>query len=510
MSPLALLALLPILAGALPASPDPMRAALRGQVASRESAILAEFRELLAMPNVASDGPNIGRNAEAVAKLLERRGVRTRLLEHPGAPPVVLGELPSPGAARTVVFYAHYDGQPVDAAAWKSAPWDPVLRDGPVEGAGRDIPWNPLPAPLPPEARLYGRSAGDDKAAIIGFVAALDALKAIGRRPSVNLKFFLEGEEEAGSPHLAEVLRENAPALAADAWIFCDGPVHQSRRMMVFFGARGILDLEMTVYGPTKSLHSGHYGNWAPNPIALLADLLASLRDPEGRITIPGFSDDVRPLSAAERRAVAEMPEVESELKRELGLGRAETSAPLAEAILAPALNLRGIEGGQVGDKAANAIPTRARASIDFRLVPDQTPEGVRRRVEDFVAKKGFTIVRDEPDLASRLAHAKLVRMSWGTGYPALRTPMDAPFSRAVVKIVEQASGGPVVRPPSLGASLPMYVFGEVLRVPVIGVPIANHDDNQHAADENLRLRNLWDGIVVYAELFAFLGEDWK
>ncbi len=502
---------LAILAGAPPApTPDPLREALQKAVAAREPEILTEFRDLLAMPNLASDARGIRRNAEAIARMLEKRGVRTELLQQPGAPPVVYGVLPARGATRTVVFYAHYDGQPVDAAAWKGEPFSPVLRDGPLENGGREIPWDPLPSSFPPETRLYARSSGDDKAAIIGFVAALDALEAIGASPSVNLQFFLEGEEEAGSPHLAQALHDHAPKLKADAWIFCDGPVHQSRRMLVFFGARGITDLEMTVYGPRRSLHSGHYGNWAPNPIALLADLLAGMRDPNGRILIPGFSDDVRPLSDAERRALAEMPAIDDELKRELGIGRTESRRPLAESILAPSLNFRGIEGGHVGDQAANAIPTLARASIDFRLVPDETVEGVRKRVEDFVATRGFFIVRDEPDSATRLAHEKLIRMNWGAGYPPARTPLDSPFAAAVVKIAEQASGAPVVRLPSLGASLPMYLFRETLGAPVVGVPIANHDDNQHAANENMRLQNLWDGIVVYAELFALLGREWK
>ncbi len=506
-------ALLPlaILAGAPNTrSPEELRKALQTAVAARQPEILNEFRGLLAMPNLASNTQAIRRNAESVARLLESRGVRTELLGHPGAPPVVYGDLPARGATRTVVFYAHYDGQPVDAAAWKSEPFSPVLRDGPLEAGGRDIPWDPLPPSLPPETRLYARSSGDDKAAIVGFVAALDALKAIGVSPSINLEFFLEGEEEAGSPHLAQVLHDDAAKLKADAWIFCDGPIHQSRRMLVFFGARGVTNVEMTVYGPRRALHSGHYGNWAPNPIALLADLLASMRDPNGRILIPGFSDDVRPLSDAERRALAEIPAVDEELRRELGIGRTESRRPLSEAILAPSLNFRGIEGGHVGEQAANAIPTLARASIDFRLVPDETVEGVRKRVEDFVEAKGFFIVRDEPDSAAHLAHEKLIRMNWGAGYPPARTPLDSPFAAAVVKIAEQASGAPVVRLPSLGASLPMYLFRETLGAPVVGVPIANHDDNQHAANENMRLQNLWDGIAVYAELFALLGREWR
>ena len=146
------------------------------------------------------------------------------------------------------------------------------------------------------------------------------------------------------------------------------------------------------------------------------------MRDPNGRILIPGFSDDVRPLSDSERRALAEMPAIDEELKREFGIGRTESRQPLSDAILAPALNFRGVEAGHVGDQAANAIPTLARASIDFRLVPDETLDGVRKRVEDFVATKGFFIVRDEPDAATRLAHEKLIRINWSAGYPAART----------------------------------------------------------------------------------------
>ncbi len=493
-----------------PPSAGKLRADIQGYVARHEREILEEFRNLLAIPNLASNEPGIRTNARAIVAMFEKRGVRTQLLEDSGAPPAVFGELESPGAKKTVVFYAHYDGQPVVASDWKGDPWKPVIRDGPVESGGKEIPWDPLPASTPPEARIYARSAGDDKAPIIGFLAALDALEALGVRPSVNLKFFIEGEEEAGSPHLAEFLRAYRPRLSADAWIFCDGPIHQSRRMLIFFGARGIVDVELTVYGPTRPLHSGHYGNWAPNPIALLTDLLASIRDPNGRILIPGFLEDVSPLTETERRAVAEMPNNDADLERELGIGRAESPGPLAEAILAPAVNFRGIEGGHVGEKATNAIPTEARASIDFRLVPNQTPDGVHRRVEDFVAMKGFFIVRDEPDLATRLAHEKLIRMNWGPGYPAERTSLDAPLSRAVVRIAEEATGGPVVRMPGGGGSIPMYVFRETLGAPVIGVPIANHDDNQHAANENLRLQNLWDGITVYAELFALLGKEWK
>jgi acetylornithine deacetylase/succinyl-diaminopimelate desuccinylase-like protein len=497
---------------ALGAGPNPERVTERVRAWRRahEAAVVREFAALLAVPNLASDAANIGRNAERIAAMLRQRGLSARLLDGRGGPPPVYGELIVPGARRTVLVYAHYDGQPVDAKAWTSPPWTPVLRDRPVEEGGREVPLDSLPSPLPGEWRLYARSAGDDKAPIIGILAALDALAAAGVKPSVNLKLFFEGEEEAGSPHMAEVLDANREALRADLWLLCDGPVHQSRRMQVFFGARGEIGVEITAYGPLRALHSGHYGNWAPNPALMLAHLVAGLRDEDGRILVPGFYDDVRPPTEAERRAAAAVPDVEGALREEFALAATEAGgARLPERILLPALNVRGLESGHVGASAANAIPTEARASIDIRLVPDQTPAAVRSRIEAHLRARGFTVVHDVPDLATRRTRPRLVRLEWGEGYPAARTSMDLPASRAVVRVLEEALGAPVVRMPTLGGSVPMRLFQDKTGSVVVGLPIANHDDNQHAANENLRLQNLWDGIEAYAAILTGLDQAW-
>jgi acetylornithine deacetylase/succinyl-diaminopimelate desuccinylase-like protein len=242
-----------------------LRARVRAYRAAHEPAILREFAALLEIPNVATDSANIGRNARAIASMLERRGVVARLLDGAGGPPAVYGELRAPRAARTVVLYAHYDGQPVDRSQWATDPWQPTLRDAPMESGGRVVPLPTRVGEAQGEWRLYARSASDDKAPIVAMLTALDALRAAGARPGVNLKFFFEGEEEAGSPHVRTVLERNAELLRADAWLFADGPVHQSRRPQVVFGVRGVMGLEVTTYGPSRALHSGHYGNWAPN-----------------------------------------------------------------------------------------------------------------------------------------------------------------------------------------------------------------------------------------------------
>ena len=489
----------------IPAAAE-LRDRVRSYRAAHEVAIVRELEGLLGVPNVASDGPNIEKNAAAVAAALERRGIRPELLRVGGAPPAVFGSLEVPGATRTIVLYAHYDGQPVEPRDWDGDPWKPRFRDGPLEKNAREIPWEELRAPVPPEGRIYARSASDDKAPIVGILTALDAIRAAGISPSANLKFFFEGEEEAGSPHLGEILEKYADRLRSDLWILFDGPVHATRRMQVYFGARGVTDLTMTLYGPTRRLHSGHYGNWAPNPIASLATLLATMRDPEGFVTIAGFADGVRPLSDLERRAIAAAPDTDVALAEELGIARPEgRGESLIASIQRPALNLRGFAGGAVGDRATNSIPTEATASIDFRLVPDQTLDHVRESVEAHVRARGFTVVRETPDEATR-RRGRVAKLVWGSGYPASRTPMDLPASRALVDVVAGAAGGPIVTLPMLGGSIPMYLFRQKLSTPVVGVPIANHDNNQHAANENLRIQNLWDGIEVYAAILARLA----
>ncbi|MGI9086135.1 MAG: M20/M25/M40 family metallo-hydrolase [Chthoniobacterales bacterium] len=469
---------------------------------AHEREILEEFSGLLAIPNLASDRPNIERNANAIRALCAKRGLTTQLLTLEGAPPIVVADFPVPGAAtRTVAIYAHYDGQPVDPARWKSDPWKPVMRDA----AGHDVDWRAATS-IDPEWRLYARSAGDDKAPIIAALAALDALRASEAKPSVHWRFVFEGEEEAGSPHLAQYLEKYPKELRPDAWILCDGPVHQSRRMELFFGARGTIDLELTVYGPSKGLHDGHYGNWAPNPIVRLTHLLDSMRDENGRISIKGFYDEVKPPTAAEGAAITKIPDVETDLRGEFQIGSVEGEGKhLNELLLLPALNVRGIESGHVGEKASNTIQTEARASIDFRLVPNETPESTKLLVERHLAAQGYTIVRETPDAAARAQHPKIVRANWGAGYPPARTSLDLPLSREVAALMTAAGHDPV-RLPTIGGSIPMYLFQQPDDTPVIGLPIANHDDNQHAADENLRLQNLWDGIEVYAALFAGLG----
>lgn len=473
-----------------------------------ESQIVAELVELVRVRSVAADRAGLHAAADLLVSKLKERGFDARQwMPEAGVAPVVFGTLNAAGAKRTVVFYAHYDGQPVTPSQWSSDPFVPSLHRASPATEANQVNWASAQSPLDPEWRLFGRAVADDKASIVAFLAAIDALKAVHRRPSVNIRVVWEGEEESGSTHLAQILRDHQGMLAADLWLIGDAPVHQSGQAMIYFGARGFLGLRMTVYGPVKALHDGHYGNWVPNPAALAAQLLAQMRAPDGTILIPGVNEGVRDLTPDERAAIAQLPKVDESLKRQFGIGATEGNEGLALSLMRPALNVRGLRAGQVGDASTNAIPTEAEISVDFRLVPDQTPERVRTAVEHFLTASGWTLLANAPDEAARLAHPHLVRIEWESGYPALRSSMSTPVAHAVIDSATRAARSPVAVTPMMGASVPLHLFADIFHVPVIGLPIVNYDDNQHAANENLRLGNLWDGIQSYA--FMIAGLSW-
>jgi len=467
--------------------------------------LLQDFVELLALPNVASDTVNIRRNAEAIRQQLEERGVASELWTlSDEVPPVVYGSLPVAGASRTLGVYVHYDGQPVDESQWAHPAWSPVLLTGAREEGGTQRPLPVAGEEIDPEWRLYGRSTGDDKAPLAAIFGALDALRASNISLTSNLVFLFEGEEEVGSDHLGAYMEEHREALGVDAWLICDGPVHQSRRPQLVFGVRGYTGIDLTVYGATRYLHSGHYGNWAPNPALRLARLLASMKDEEGHVLVEGFYDSTEPISASEVEAMASLPDFDGQLRRELGLARTEAeNASLADRLLLPSLNIRGLQSATVGDAARNIIPTEATASIDIRLAKGNDPEAMLDLVEAHIDKQGYHLVTAEPDLATRLEFPKIIKVDRRSGYKAARTSMDLAVAQEIIAAATRAADGDLVLLPTLGGSLPLHLFTETLAAPVVITPIANHDDNQHAPNENLRLANLWYGIDLMASLLT-------
>jgi len=477
-------------------------------IRKNDHGILREFMQFLAIPNVAADTAGLQQTASFIMDLMRRNGiqqVQTLPAKTPGVPPAVYGEVLVPGATQTIVFYAHYDGQPVNAANWQKGlqPFVPQLAIG---TPGPSLRLLDMPSPgtaIDPEWRIYARGASDDKAGVMAILKAYEILRANQIKPSVNIKFFFEGEEEKGSDHLEETLDAHKALLKADLWVICDGPVHQSGRKVVGFGVRGDTQLEITVYGARKPLHSGHYGNWVPNPAMDLVQLLATMKDKEGKVTIDGFYDDVVPLSASEKQAIAAIPSVEGQMKTELGITRVESVKSLPETYSIPSLNINGIRSAETGKLVANVIPVKATVNLDLRLVAGNDWKRQQDKVIAHIQKQGYHITEQEPTDAERQQYAYIAQVTRSKGYNAQKTSMDLPEAKKVVAAVQSTTREKVVLIPSFGGSLPLYIFEKVLGAKTISVPIANHDNNQHAENENIRLRNLFEGIETMAAIMT-------
>jgi acetylornithine deacetylase/succinyl-diaminopimelate desuccinylase-like protein len=281
--------------------------------------------------------------------------------------------------------------------------------------------------------------------------------------------------------------------------------VHQSGLKQVVFGVRGDQNVDVTVYGAKRPLHSGHYGNWAPNPAMLLARLLASMKDETGRVTIAGWYEGVEPLGEAERRAIGEAPAYDDELRAQLGLARTEGAGKtLLELINEPSLNINGMNSGDVGALARNVIPTTATAVLDLRLVRGNDHRRQVQRLTDHIRNQGFYVIDHDPTETERKQNALIARViARAGGYNAERTRMDLPISTAVIAAVQSTSKEPIVKLPTSGGSLPLSIITDHLRTVTITVPIVNYDNNQHAENENLRLQNLWDGIETLAAVMT-------
>jgi acetylornithine deacetylase/succinyl-diaminopimelate desuccinylase-like protein len=493
-----------LLASAVPTlatNPAELKDQVDAYVRAHQKEIMEELVELLSIPDVAADRENIRLKAERLREMLAARGFSAELLETEGNP-LVYGELRSPGAEGTLLLYCHYDGQPVDPSRWEQEnPFQPVLRDGKLEDGARDIDFVGT-TQFEPDWRLYARSASDDTSPIVALLVALDAIRASDKQPTSNLRVILDGEEEAGSPSLTPAIDRYRDKLEADLMLILDGPNHPSGRPTLVFGARGILSLELTVYGPKFPLHSGHYGNWAPNPAMRLAQLLASMKNDDGRVTIEGFYGGIE-IPDEDRRAMDSVPDDHEALMELFGFAQPDAvGRSLQEAIQYPSLNIRGLSSAWVGGEARTIIPDRAVAAIDIRLVAETSGERLYEKVQGHIEGEGYLVVAEDPDDATRARHPKIVKVAWAVA-EAYRTPLNDPQAERLTGSLTRTWGQEPVRIRTSGGTVPISPFIQALGFPAIGVPIVNFDNNQHSPNENLRLGHFFDGIVTIAALLA-------
>jgi acetylornithine deacetylase/succinyl-diaminopimelate desuccinylase-like protein len=491
------LALLAVLLATAPVVAQ--QTAVDSWVRAHQAAIVQEFLELVAIPNVRTDLPNIRRNAEKLRQMLERRNMKPEVWDTPSTP-LVYGERLVPGSVRTILFYIHFDGQPVDKARWKQPdPFQPVLRAGTLEDGAAEITDINTRIEFPDDWRIYARSAGDDKGPIEAFVSAIDA---IGGQPTNNIKVILHGEEEGSGPALEHVVKMHADQLRADVLIIVDGPQHPSGRPTIYYGARGGAGLEVTVYTASSAMHSGNYGNWLPDANVRLSQLLASMVAPSGRVAIDGFYDDVPAFPPPVMKMLQEVPDDSASMRRLYGLGSTDGAASsLQEALNLPTFSVHRMTGGEVG----GVIPAKATAEIAMRLVKENSPRTMVDRVVAHIRKQGYFIVDHDPDTATLAAHPRIAKVTTraGAASGAWRTDPDDPQARFVTDALQTGLSERLVRIRTLGGSVPANAFIDAFHVPTVGVSLANYDDNQHTDNENLRLGQLWKGIATLAAIMT-------
>ncbi|MGF1461961.1 MAG: M20/M25/M40 family metallo-hydrolase [Maricaulaceae bacterium] len=454
---------------------------------------LALYRDFLRLPNDAQHPEDLGPVLDWLEVEFAKRGFTVRRLETEGLP-LLLAERPAPGASKTALIYLQTDGQPVDPAAWDQAsPWEPQLKTA----QGEPLAWSNLRDRIDPDWRIYARSAADSKGPIVQFLAAIDAIDDGRVAPGAHFKVVVDAEEELGSPNLPSAVKRHREALAADfLWIF-DGPPHASNAPTLKFGARGIATLTLTVFGPKTAQHSGHYGNFVPNPAERLARALASLQDDDGKVTIPGFYDGVT-IDAEAQAVLDATPDDEAAILAAMGVAAPEAVAPsLQAAIQYPSLNVRGLKAAWVGPEARTVIPDRAVAELDLRLVQESDPERLVGLIRAHIASLGYHLVEDEPTDADRARHPKLARLDARIAYPAFRTDFDSLPGQVGVAALTRLNGEAPIRIRTSGGSVPISPFVNTLGIPAVGVPTVNIDNNQHSPNENIRLGSFIDGIAT-------------
>jgi acetylornithine deacetylase/succinyl-diaminopimelate desuccinylase-like protein len=465
-------------------------------------ASIPEFYELLSLPNVASHKEDIEKNVQWCEAAFARRGFTTQRLSTPTVP-LLLAERKTKKASKTILVYLQIDGQPVNPALWDQRdPWKPVLKEQDATGKWNIISEEKL-SRYHRDWRIFARSASDAKGPAAAFLASLEALQELKKEPDFNIKVIMDFEEEIGSPNLPAAVTTYKQALAADWFIIFDGPRHVSNQPTLTFGARGICEITLTTFGPRAHMHSGNYGNYAPNPALRLAKLLASMKDEEGRVTIPGFYDGVV-LTDEEKRILKNVPDDEGELKKFLGIAQPDAVAPsFQEAMQYPTLNIRGLDALYIGEKARTLIPAWATAEIDIRLVPSSNAQHLIDLVRKHVESKGYYLVATEPTEEERMRYPKIAAIQSTISYGAFQTPFDSEVGQWLDRAMQKAFNKEPIKIRTAGGSIPISPFVVTLGIPAVSVPTVNADNNQHAENENIRLGNYIDAVKTFVAILT-------
>ena len=461
------------------------------------------FFEMLSIPNDGYDTPNIERNIEWCEETFSRLGFNMERVKaestSPSMPnhPLLIGNKFISNKFKTVLIYFHMDGQPVDPSKWNQAdPFDPILTEN-SNGGWVEIDRDRINTNPDPDWRIFGRSTSDDKGPPMMLVNALEVLEKLNKKPEFNIKLIIDFQEEMGSPTVVSAVSLYKEKLKSDFLLIIDGPRHPSNKPTLTFGARGISRITLTSYGPIKPQHSGHFGNYAPNPAMNLSKILSSMKDYDGVVTIPGFYDGVT-LTNQIRKILDEVPDDEEAINNDLLISSPDkVGNNYQEAIQYPSLNVRGLKSGWVGKEARTIVPDIAIAEIDVRLVKESEPEKLLNMIKDHIIKEGaYVIDGREPTNEERLTKKNIIRYDSKISYLAYRTEIDSPIGNWASRALKNAFLEEPIKKRTSGGSIPISPFVTTLNVPALTYPSVNKDNNQHSPNENIRVGNFIDGTL--------------
>ena len=462
------------------------------------------FREVLSIPNDAHFPEDIELNMKWCETAFTSRNFRTTRLETDGIPLLLAEYNVTMAGQPTVLIYLQVDGQPVDPDFWwQEDPFKPVLKERTADGEWKEIPWTSLDGEINPDWRIFARSTSDAKGPVAMFLQAIDMIQRENLTIPYNMKVIMDFEEELGSPNLAGGVVKNREALAADHLIIFDGPLHPTYLPTLTFGARGITTVTLTIYGPDFPQHSGHYGNYVPNPAVKLSRLIASMKDDYGRTKIHGWYEGIN-IDDKTKEILAAVPDDEDQLRVKIGFAEPDrVAANYQESIQYPSLNVRGMLSGWVGDEVRTIVPSTAIGEIDIRTVKETDPEDLIQKLKTHIEEQGYAILDRKPTAREKVSNPNLVSMTYKVSYQAFRTELDSETGLWLRRAFKRKNGTEPVMKRTSGGSIPISPFVNTLGVPAVTVPTVNPDNNQHSPNENIRLENFFEGIMTIATILT-------
>lgn len=480
---------------------------LKDQILTNAMLNMDEFIEFLSLPNDANIKDDISKLINWTENKFTSLEFSTKLLETDTFP-LLLAEKKINDSSKTILIYLHLDGQPIDVSKWdQEDPFTPVFKISNNNSYSvvkwesvKDLNYDLLESK---DVRIFARSSSDAKGPVMMIIQALKFMKLNGIDQKFNLKLIMDFEEEKSSPSLPLAVEKYKDLLLSDALLIFDGPQHESGLPTLNFGNRGIGSITLKTYGPIVPQHSGHFGNYAPNPVFKMSNILSSMKDENGIVLIKGYYDGIV-INEEIKKYLDQVPDDEVYMRDKMEFKIAESVGnSYQESLQFPSLNVRGIQSGWVGSEARTIVPSECIAEIDIRLVIESDGNRLINLIKNHIESLGYYVTENEPTKEERLKHDKILKFNSKVSYPAFRTEINSELGNWLNDVLTKTFNQKPVLKRTSGGSVPISPFVNILNIPAVGVPTVNKDNNQHSPNENLRLANYINGIETFIGILS-------